>query len=321
MIKRLLLLLILLKVTIVASAAGAPGADKPIDLFVGTQPFTTVFVAEKEGYFAKRGVNVRVHRFSSGTGATEAFRAAGAGLFVAGDMPSILAWEHGDVMGVAPVSNDTTTFSLVVGPGIKTAADVVGQKLATVQGSTGDIFIRSYLEENHIAPGKVEILNLGPGDFIAALLKKEIDGFAWLGPETRNALKVVKGSGLLQDGTKGYVVNHIILSAPKNLLADNRDGVVKVVQALLDAQEMTLGRPAEAAADVVHITGMKESQARDDIDRIHYDMTFTKDFRQEMNNIIGIAYKARFIKKQTDVGSMFDTGPLATVSKKLVEGD
>jgi hypothetical protein len=50
-------------------------------------------------------------------------------------------------------------------------------------------------------------------------------------------------------------------------------------------------------------------------------MTFTKDFRQEMNNIIGIAYKARFIKKQTDVGSMFDTGPLATVSKKLVEGD
>ncbi|CAM5179828.1 hypothetical protein CDEF62S_04972 [Castellaniella defragrans] len=266
--------------TIVAGAAEAVTVNKPIELFVGTEPFATVFVAEKEKFFTKHGVNVQVHRFSSGTGATEAFRAASAGLFVAGDMPSILAWEHGDVVGVAPISNDTTTFSLVVGPGIGSATDLVGKKLATVRGSTGDIFIRSYLENNHINPRDVELLNLGPGDFIAALLKNEINGFAWLGPEAKGALKVVKGSRLLQDGTKGYVVNHIILSATKNLLTSNRGDVVKVIEALLEAQNMVIKQPERAAADVVQVTGMKETQARDDIGRISYDMTWSNRRRR-----------------------------------------
>lgn len=294
-------------------------ADQPkLDLFVGTQPFGTIFVAQHKGFFEAEGVNVRVQRFSSGTEATEAFRTAKAGLFVAGDMPSILAWEHGDVVGIAPISADTTTFSLVVGKGIEAPKDLRGKKIATVAGSTGDIFIRSFLEKNQMTPDDVELLNLGPGDMAAALARGDISAFAWLGGEVGKGVEAADGAKILQKGTEGYVVNHIILSATKSSL-EEADAIQGVIRALKRAQDLVRNDPDEAVKAIVKVTGMSEATARSDIERITYDMTFTAEFVKEMREISSHSEKAGFVKKPLDMMKSFDVSFLKAVDSGLVE--
>lgn len=311
---------LLLAAVLAGCGSDDEASDLPrIDLFVGTQPFGTIFVAEDQGLFKKEGVDVRVNRFSSGTEATEAFRAASAGLFVAGDMPSLLAWENGDVVGVAPISADVTTFSLVVGKGVSEAADLRGKKLATVVGSTGDIFIRSYLKNNGLDFSDIELVNLGPGDMAPALARGDIDGFAWLGAEISTGVESTDGATILQEGTEGYVVNHIILSATKNVLEDE-DAIQGVIRALLKAQDIVNDDPDSAVDSVVKVTEMNPETARSDLERIDYDMTYTADFGTEMNDIIDLAESADFLQTGLELESVFDTGPLGAVDPELVEG-
>lgn len=299
-------------------ASGGADPNKPtLDLFVGTQPFGTVFVAEDQKLFEAEGVNVRVQRFSSGTEATEAFRAAGAGLFVAGDMPSILAWENGDVEGIAPISSDTTTFSLVVGPGINSAADLKGKKVATVKGSTGDLFIRSYLQKHHMTASDVTLVNLGPGDLAAALSRGDIGAFAWLGPEVSKGVQATKGAKILQEGTDGYVVNHIVLSATESLLKKPQ-AIEAVIRALKKAQDIVRSDPDAAVESIVGVTGMSEDTARSDIKRITYDMRFTPSFVSEMNHIGRLSKDAGFLKKPLDLDASFDPSFLKSVDSTLV---
>lgn len=301
-------------------APATVSAQQKTQIFVGTDyPFATAYVADGLGIFKRNGLDVVVNTFNTGTDAVQAMRSARAGFVIAGDMPSAKTWSVGDVVGVAPVTWDDSSLAVLAIESIKRAADLKGKKVATRIGSSGEIFFTNFLRQNGIARNQVDMLNLSPGDMPVAMANGDIVAYLWNQPTTAVGMRAVKGAHFLTDGTKGFGMNRILLSAARPTAEGSPDEVTAVIKSLLEAQAVIKNEPDKAYPIIAKIMSTSVEKVKEQIAAFNYDMTVDKAFVEDMTTKIEIATALGIASGPIDWDKQWMTKFAKAVDPRLVK--
>lgn len=194
-----------------SSGTTGGSGDEQVTLRLGYFPNVThapALVAKDQGLFEEKlGDNVKVEysTFNSGSEVTTAILAGALDASFVGPNPAINGYQKSG--GVVRVVSGVATGGafLVVKPGITSAADLKGKKVATPShGNTQDVALRAWLNENDVKVtkdgGDVTILPQENSVTLTSFQEDQIDG-AWV-PEPWATRLVQEGGGeiLLDDG-------------------------------------------------------------------------------------------------------------------------
>lgn len=244
-----------------ASAASTTTSGEPVTLRLGFFPnvtHATALVGVGSGIFAdKLGSNVtlQTQSFNAGGDAINALFAGAIDATYVGPNPAINGFvkSKGDALRIVSGATSGGAF-LVVKPGIQSAADLEGKKVATPQlGNTQDVALRSWLKNQGLQTdpqggGDVSILPQDNSQTLDAFKSGAIDG-AWV-PEPWATRLLQEGGGkvlvdertLWPDGR--YVTTHLVVAKP--FLDKHPDVVKRLIEGQVAANAFVNDHPVES---------------------------------------------------------------------------
>jgi NitT/TauT family transport system substrate-binding protein len=141
------------------------------------------------------------------------------------------------------------TDKIVVGGGIESAADLVGKKVAVLEGGLAQLYMAIWLEQNGVAYDQVEYVNLIMDDAASAMIGGDVAAAEFwdpFGPQVLNSRPETRLAA--QSREPFWLQNALIADAvfmSSNFIADRRDVAVKAMKALYDAIDWWSKNPAE----------------------------------------------------------------------------
>jgi NitT/TauT family transport system substrate-binding protein len=206
-----------------AAATGTPAAELRLGYFPNITHATAVY-GDAEGTFAEAlgDTTLTTQQFNAGPSAVEALFAGAIDATYIGPNPAINAFVKSQGEAVRIVAGATSGgASLVVRPGIDSAEDLAGTRIATPQtGGTQDIALRHYLAEEGYevaanGAGEVTVVAQENPVTLTAFQAGEVDG-AWLPEPWASRLVLEAGAEVLvdeQDLWPGgdFVTTHLVV--------------------------------------------------------------------------------------------------------------
>lgn len=183
-------LLVVLAVARAGTAGAADAADFRVGLSAAGNTSLALLMAKDAGFYAERGLNVSFRVFDAGSlGAAELQTGRIDSMHVGLSAVIDLDRKGSDMRLIASLV-DMERFSLVVAPGVNTAADLKGGVLAVSGfGSESDSTMRLALSRLGLKPGDVVLTEIsGNGGRIAGLKSGAIKG-AMLGEPALSDLR------------------------------------------------------------------------------------------------------------------------------------
>ncbi len=222
----------------------------------------TPVVGVAKDFFAKRlgSTKLETQTFNAGPAEIEAMLGGDLDVGFIGPNPAINAFAKTNGQGIRIISGATSGgASLVVQPGINTAADLKGKRIASPQlGNTQDVALRAWLKENGMTPssqgveGDVQVEPSENATTLQLFQDKKIDG-AWV-PEPWASRLVLDGGGkvlvdekTLWPGGK-FVTTHLIVRT--EFLEKNPATVKALLEGVLDTDEWIAKNSDEAKTTV-----------------------------------------------------------------------
>jgi NitT/TauT family transport system substrate-binding protein len=240
----------------------APAQGKKIVVAIpGIPPIysvTIAFVAEKQGFFKKHGVDVEIRPFDNGTAAARAVVAGDIDMAWSPTPPVINQVSNADVPLVAVYGMPNPDWVIGTTDEGKTCKDLIGQDVGvdSINGARS-VALRSMLtgcpgvkieETKQIALGSTPGPALLAGQLRFAVL--HLDDLA----EIENQGK--KLHVLLAMKNTNPTSHYLIMVVRKDNMAKNRDAIVRTVAGMIEAAKfMQDPRNADAVAEIASVTG------------------------------------------------------------------
>jgi NitT/TauT family transport system substrate-binding protein len=233
-------------------------------------------------------VTLTVSSFNAGPAASEALLNGAIDATFIGPNPAINAFARSKGAAIRIVAGATSGGAyLVVRPGIASAADLRGKKIASPQlGNTQDVALRTWLANNSLVTtkeggGDVSILPQDNAQTLDTFKSGQIDG-AWV-PEPWATRLVQEGGGKvlvdersLWPGGK-YVTTHLIVRT--DYLQAHPDIIRALLAGEIEANDLVNGDPAQAQA--LTNQGIKKITSKTIADKVitaaWSNLTFTVD--------------------------------------------
>jgi len=138
-----------------------------------------IWLAESKGYFENEGLDVTIKEFDSGRLSFLAML-NGEGVDISTVAPTPImfnSFERDDfaIFATFVYSYEDVKVIARKDKGIVTAADLVGKKVGTPAGTTGQFFLNAFLTDNGIRAKDVEVIDISPPDLPAALTNNQVD--------------------------------------------------------------------------------------------------------------------------------------------------
>ncbi|MFB9837794.1 ABC transporter substrate-binding protein [Actinoallomurus acaciae] len=287
----------------------------------------TALVGVQKGLYTKYlGKAPKTLTFNAGPAATEAVFSGAVDATYVGPNPAINAFakSHGQAIKVI-AGAASGGASLIVKPGIKSAADLRGKKIATPQlGNTQDVALRYWLKQQGLKTdknggGDVHIMPQDNSQTLQSFEQNQIDG-AWV-PEPYASRLILEGKGKklvdeasLWPGGK-FVVTLLIVRT--EFQKKHPDLVKKLLQAQVEATDYINNDKADAEkaanAELQALTGKPLKQ--DVLDSTFKNVTFTNDPIASSLNASAQHAEQVGLLDHVDLKGIFDLGPLNEVLK------
>ncbi len=280
--------------------------------------------------------DIEVHPFNSGTTAVEAMFGEAIDITYVGPNPAINAYAKSDGTAVRVISGSTSGGAfLVVRPGITTAADLRGTKIASPSlGNTQDVALRAWLASQGLATdtaggGDVSVVPQDNAQTLETFLAGTIDG-AWV-PEPWATRLIDEGKAHVlvdeRDLWPGgrYVTTQLMVST--GFLEAHPDVVRRILLANVQAVDFVNSQPAEARvmvnAEIERYTTKQLSPAL--LSAAWANLEFTIDPVASSLQASARAAQALGLLGDTgDLAGLYDLGPLnqllAALGRPQVEG-
>jgi NitT/TauT family transport system substrate-binding protein len=246
-----------------ASAATAPAGSSSAQrtLRLGHFPnltHATAIVGVESGIFARNlgpDTELQVATFNAGPAAVEALFAGGLDGTYVGPNPTINAYVRSRGEAVRVIAGATSGgASLVVRPGITSAEDLRGKRLATPQlGNTQDVALRAWLQGQGLradptGSGDVSITPQDNAQAFESFRGEQIDG-AWLPEPWASRLELEGGGHVLVDERSlwpggQFVTTQLVVRT--ELLRDQPAVVERLLRGHVEATRYVNEQPQEA---------------------------------------------------------------------------
>lgn len=275
-------------VLVAALVAGrVAGAAEPVTLAaaVGSNMnHLPSFVGVEKGIFLKHGIDLKLKVLATGVEMSKAMEAGEVQIIGSAYSSFPLAVERGmaakgvvGLMGDRTIghSDDPVSVWTRKGSGITRLEDLAGRKVGTAVGGTGDEYLGAALAKKGIPRERVTVLNVTPGNSMAALAGGSVDAVAVWEPfgslieaKVVDALLVARGGGHV-----GYYIN---MALRDEIIEKSPDLVERYVVAMAEATQYTRRHPEEAAEIATRwIPGLEAPVARRALAHMTFDPRIT----------------------------------------------
>ena len=309
-------------------SGGSSGKDTTVRLgFFPNVTHATALVGVQKGFYTKYlGKAPKTLTFNAGPAATEAIFSGSVDATYVGPNPAINAFakSHGQAIKVI-AGSASGGASLIVKPGIKSAEDLRGKKIASPQlGNTQDVALRYWLKQHGLKTdknggGDVHIMPQDNSQTIQSFQQGQIDG-AWV-PEPYASRLLLEGKGkkLVDEATLWpggkFVVTALMVRT--EFLKEHPDLVKKLLQGQVEANAYINANKAEAEkaanAELQALTGKPLKQ--NILDSTFKNVTFTNDPIAPSLNASAQHAEQVGLLDHVDLKGIFDLGPLNEVLK------
>lgn len=221
-------------------------------------------IAEVKGYFADEGLNVRVVDFAGGSRALQAVVGGSADVVSGAFEHTINLQSKGQFYRAFVQQGSAPAIVLAISKktmaDYKSPADLKGKKIGvTAPGSSTNMMVNFYLEQNGLKPTDVSFIGVGAGaGAITALRTGQIDAIANLDPvigtlQKEDEIQIIADTRTLAD-TKTIFGGNMpsgCLYASQDFLDKNPDTAQALVNAMVRADRWIHASTAEEIAATV----------------------------------------------------------------------
>lgn len=233
--------------------------------------WAVVYVADAAGLWAPHGLEVDVAKFTAGRLALDAVLSESAQFCTTTQSPTLLAAMRGLQPRIVANFSRSSKEMLVAANrsrGINTPADLKGRRIATRIGSSGHFFLNQWLALHGMQLGDVEVVNMAGPDMVTAVVRGDIEAFAW---DWLSAIVAQQQAGddivvLDREGIENIWGYHLIFVANARTVDNHPEVVEAAVQALFDAEEFIMNDRASTIAHVAARTATSEADTEQGID-------------------------------------------------------
>jgi NitT/TauT family transport system substrate-binding protein len=237
-----------LAAAMVCLSAGAGFAAEKIVFAWSPSPQTPQLdIALAKKTFQAAGLDVQVVSFPTGREAFEALIGGQADIASMAELPAVtgaLQKQPFAIIGDLARYNGsriiTTAKSNITKP-----ADLAGKRVGVTLGTNTDFLLNAVLAQASVS---AEIVNVAPGDLIAALVRGDVDAIVPF-PNFYPAAAKTLGNDYREILTPSYQA-HFVLAANDRVLKDRQKAIESFLSALVEA-EKALKADQDAAAQVV----------------------------------------------------------------------
>ncbi len=280
--------------------------------------------------------HIEVHPFNSGTTAVEAMFGDAIDITYVGPNPAINAYTKSDGRAVRVISGSTSGGAfLVVRPGITSAADLRGAKIATPSlGNTQDVALRAWLASQGLATdtaggGDVSVVPQENAQTLETFVAGTIDG-AWVPEPWATRLIQDGGAHVLVDERDlwpggRYVTTQLMVGT--GFLDAHPDVVRRILLANLKAVDFVTAQPAAAQTIVnAEIEKYTTKQLSPELMSAAWaNLEFTVDpVASSLQASAQAAQALGLLGDPGDLAGLYDLGPLnqllAALGRPEVEG-
>jgi NitT/TauT family transport system substrate-binding protein len=232
-----------------ASITAANAQDK-VRIGVGVDPsFTTWWVAQDKGFFAKYGIAAEISQFPGGPDLADGVMAGELDIGSSGTatwMPRFVRSDALVILGTMATSTDN--FKMAASTSIKKLEDLKGKKVGTVQGSTIDYLWALVAQKLNVPESALGITPVTPPELPAALDRGDVQAFFSWEPWPSKSIEISgkdKVHILASSGDVGYFQSFVVV-ANKNFVKAKPDVTVRLLAAMRDASDFMEKERAEA---------------------------------------------------------------------------
>jgi NitT/TauT family transport system substrate-binding protein len=221
-------------------------------------------IADQQGFFKKRGANVKLVWFPV---YTDSLNALAAGQVDANGQ----TWS--DTMGPlskgmdlkAVLVNDNSfgNDAMIAQPGFKSVKDLRGKRVATELGTCDHFLMLKALEANGMTEKDVQFTPIAVQDCPAAMLSKRVDAAVVWEPSRTKILKDLKGSTSIFDSSDipGLIPDLLVMKG--SIVKERPQDVQNIVLAWYDAIDWWRANPDKAVAIMAKRTGTSVADYKD----------------------------------------------------------
>jgi NitT/TauT family transport system substrate-binding protein len=244
----------------IAAASSAAAAEK-VTLAQNLSPISGVaLIAEKEGFFAKNGLDVSVKNFTSGKLCLDTVIGGGADIATTAESPTTAAaMAHEPIAFLARMEYSDDEMLASAASGIKSLADLKGKKIAYTAGTGSEVFLATALRDHGLTMKDIHGVNLRPQDMIAALASGSIDAYASWEPFIMNGKRAL-GAKAVQIDTTGVYSETFNIVTMKKYMETHPKVVRAFLRSLVEAEAWLKAHPSKAITVIAKTVGMKRDQ-------------------------------------------------------------
>ncbi len=290
---RILVLIALLGILLSSCVQEEPIELENITLGVETSLLpAAVWVAENKGYFEGEGLNVTIEEFDSGKASLVAMLSEDEGIDVSAAAPTPImfnSYEREDFFIFSTFAYAYEDIKVIANKdsGISSADDLVGKKIGTLMGSTGEFFTEIFLIYNSISTNDVELVDFAPSELPEALNSGEIDAQVIWEPHGTTAKNLLGDKYIQLESSEMYKTTFNFLTM-KDFANENPEVLKSFLRAIEKANDFINDNKEEAQ----EITTNRLNLSNEDV-TLHWD-EFTFELSLEQSFLINIEAEARW---------------------------
>lgn len=304
-----------------ATTSGGDDAANAEPIRMGTQPWLGYggwFIAEEEGYFAERGLNVELSNFNADAEMNAALVADRIDMANVGAQAALQFVEEGlDVSIVLLLDSATGADAIIAGSGINSMKDLAGKSVAFERGATSEILLAEALDAAGMSFDDIKVVEADADQVAPMLVSDRVEAGVTYEPYISEALASEDSLSVLTSAGEHPGLITDVLVVRNDVLAERPDEVREVL-ASWDDSIAFLEEDPEAGRSII-ATGVGSSAA--DLDSafngVHfYTLAENRDLLEgaystaQLPALVEVAVRIGLIKDSVDASTVIDAGYL-----------
>lgn len=293
---------------------------------VGISPwpgFCGHYVAMAKDLFKEQGITVKEVPFASVSDSDTAFLAGKVDINWTGLPNAVPQFSRDPSIQVILQSDYSNGADGIIGRGIKSAADIKGQKVARENVLFEELLLRQYLEKMGLKREDVTTVDLSAADSAAAFIAGKVNIAVTYEPWMTKAAKDGKGEVIFS--SKGTNVIPAGVTARKDFVEKNKETLVAYFKAIDQAVKLIQTNPTGVAEPIAKRLSIKAEEVQGQIGGVKLytlqdNKTITFNRSDPMNLFDSLdfasktATKIKLIPSTVDINTVMNDGVVKAVS-------
>ncbi|MHB9097836.1 MAG: ABC transporter substrate-binding protein [Syntrophales bacterium] len=243
-------------------------------------------VAQMRGYYREEGLAADAHLHPYGKPALKDVLEGRADFATVAETPVMFAIMKGERISVIATIQTTSQSNAVIARrdrGIGTLADLKGRKIAATLGTTSDYFLDAILGLQGIFRKDVTVVDRKAEEIPDALARGDIDAASAFNPYITLAQERLGGVGITFYDREIFTPT-FNMAATQEFIRQNPAKVLKMLRALVKAEEFVKEHPAEAQKIVADFSGIGMTVVRDIWSRADFSLSLSQSLLLAMED-------------------------------------